>query len=147
MGNFIFHIETIDPMPADIREQYEMDMDALASEIYDTRFEVDENGNATTGYPAGPQWYRSVLAVAEFRGAEAVEIRFHPIELGWRMPRSQRGTPRLAPEPLAREIIEHWPNCRNPSARKSVTRVEWGFGGQIRNDCLDFGFGNLRSHR
>ena len=114
LGNFIFHIETIDPMPADIREQYDMSMDALASEIYDTRFQVDENGNATTGYPAGSDWYRSVLAVAEFRGGEAVEIRFHPIERGWKMPRSQRGTPRLAPEPLAREIIEHLAELSEP---------------------------------
>ncbi len=126
LGNFIFHIETIDPMPADIREQYDMGMDSLASEIYDTRFEVDENGNATTGYPAGPQWYRSVLAVAEFRGAEAVEIRFHPIELGWRMPRSQRGTPRLAPEPLAREIIEHLAELSEPFGTE--IRYEGGVG-------------------
>jgi len=126
LGNFIFHIETIDPMPSDIREQYDMNAGALASEIYDTRFEVDENGNATTGYPAGSDWYRSVIAVARFRGDEVVELRFHPIELGWSMPRSQRGTPRLAPEPLGREIIEHLAQLSAPFGTE--IRYEDGVG-------------------
>ena len=99
---------------------------ALASEIYDTRFEVDENGNATTGYPAGSDWYRSVIAVARFRGDEVVELRFHPIELGWSMPRSQRGTPRLAPEPLGREIIEHLAQLSAPFGTE--IRYEDGVG-------------------
>ncbi|MCY3731805.1 MAG: CapA family protein [Rhodospirillaceae bacterium] len=126
LGNFIFHIETIDPMPADIREQYGLDIDALAAEIYDTRFQIDENGFATTGFPAGAQWYRSVLAVAVFRGSEVVELRFHPIELGWRLPRSQRGTPRLAPPALGREIIEHLAELSAPFGTE--IRYEDGVG-------------------
>ena len=113
-------------MPADIREQYGLGIDALAAEIYDTRFQIDENGFATTGFPAGAQWYRSVLAVAVFRGSEVVELRFHPIELGWRLPRSQRGTPRLAPPALGREIIEHLAELSAPFGTE--IRYEDGVG-------------------
>jgi hypothetical protein len=54
----------------------------LASEIYDRRFRVDENGNPTTGFPTSSEWYESVVAVADFEGDEVVEIRLYPIEPG-----------------------------------------------------------------
>jgi poly-gamma-glutamate synthesis protein (capsule biosynthesis protein) len=126
LGNFIFHIETIDPMPSDIRARYDVGMDALASEIYDTRFEVDEDGNATAGYPSDSKWYRSVLVMMTFRGNNVEEIRFHPIELGWELPRSQRGNPRIAPEPLARQIITHLAELSAPYGTE--IRYEDGIG-------------------
>ena len=107
LGNFIFQNETIDPMPGDEPARYRLPMNALASEIYDARFGVDEEGNPTTGFPTGSEWYESVVAVMDFEGDEVVEIRLYPIELGWKAPRSQRGDPRIAPEALGRKIIEH----------------------------------------
>ena len=101
-------------------------MDALASEVYDTRFKVDEDGNATVGYPSDEKWYRSVLVMMSFRGKNIEEIRFHPIELGWELPRSQRGTPRIAPEPLARQIIEHLAELSAPYGTE--IRYEDGVG-------------------
>ncbi len=107
LANFVFQNETIDPMPSDQRDRYGIPLDRLASEIYDRRFRVDEDGNPTTGFPTGSEWYESVVAVVTFEGTEASEIRFYPIELGWKEPRSQRGTPRIAPAELGRRIIEH----------------------------------------
>jgi len=107
LANFIFQNETIDPMPSDQRDRYGIPLDRLASEIYDTRFRVDEDGNPTTGFPTGAEWYESVVPVATFEGDEVVEIVFHPIELSWKAPRGRRGTPRIAPEELGRKIIEH----------------------------------------
>ena len=114
LANFIFQNETIDPMPSDQRDRYGIPLDQLASEIYDRRFRVDEEGNATTGFPTASQWYESVVAVADFEGEEVVQIRLYPIELGWKEPRSQRGTPRLAPEALGRKIIEHLAELSRP---------------------------------
>ena len=114
VGNFIFQNETIDPMPADQRLAYGLPVTELASGIYDRRFRVDENGNPTTGFPTGSEWYESVLAVSDYEGDEVVEIRLYPIELGWEEPRSQRGTPRLAPEELGRRIIEHLAELSRP---------------------------------
>jgi poly-gamma-glutamate synthesis protein (capsule biosynthesis protein) len=120
LGNFIFQNETIDPMPADQRDRYGLPLGMLASEIYDRRFEVDENGNPTTGFPTGSQWYESVLAVTTFEGDEVTEIRLYPIELGWRADRSQRGTPRLAPDALGRKIIEHLAVLSEPFGTRIV---------------------------
>ena len=78
LANFIFQNETIDPMPSDQRDRYGIPLDRLASEIYDTRFQVDEDGNPTTGFPIGSEWYESVVPVATFEGEEVVEIIFHP---------------------------------------------------------------------
>ena len=124
LGNFIFQNETIDPMPADQRTRYGLPLDNLASEIYDRRFRVDETGNSTTGFPTGSEWYESVVAVAEFEGDEVIEIRLYPIELGWKAPRSQRGTPRIAPEELARKIIEHLAELSAPFG----TRIDYEGG-------------------
>ena len=114
LGNFVFQNETIDPMPSDQRDRYGIPLDQLASEIYDSRFRVDEHGEATTGFPTGAEWYESVVAVVTFQGTEASEIRFYPVELGWKQPRSQRGTPRLAPPELGRKIIAHLAELSRP---------------------------------
>ena len=120
LGNFIFQNETIDPMPADQRDRYGLPLGMLASEIYDRRFGVNEDGNPTTGFPTGSQWYESVLAVTTFEGDEVTEIRLYPIELGWRADRSQRGTPRLAPDALGRKIIEHLAALSEPFGTRIV---------------------------
>ena len=111
-------------MPSDQRTRYGLPLNKLASEIYDTRFQVDDNGNPTTGFPIGSEWYESVVAVAEFEGDEVVEIRLYPIELGWKSPRSQRGTPRLAPETLGRKIIENLADLSAPFG----TRIDYEDG-------------------
>lgn len=126
LGNFIFHVETIDPMPADARLNYGPSLEALASETYDNRFRVDENGRATTGFPSGSEWYESVVAVSEFEGDELSELRLYPIELGFGEPRSQSGTPRLASEPLSRKIIEHLAELSRPFGTE--IRYENGIG-------------------
>ena len=114
LANFFFHLETIDPMPSDIREQFRVRPDALASEIYDARFGVGADGEPTTGYPTESVPWESVLALAKFRGNEVVELRLHPVELNWKAPRSQRGTPRLASGPAGRKIIEELARLSKP---------------------------------
>ena len=126
VGNFIFQNETIDPMPSDQRDRYGIPLDRLASDIYDRRFRVDEHGSPTTGFPTGSEWYESVVAVSTFEGDDLVELRLHPIELGWRAPRSQRGTPRIAPEELGRKIIEHLAELSRPFGTE--IRYEDGVG-------------------
>lgn len=101
LANFVFHNETIDPMPSDHYEKYGLPATALASDVYNARFK-----NGTIGFPSRPEIYESVIAVPTFRGRDAVEIRFYPLDLARTAPRSQRGTPRLADEAGGRRIIE-----------------------------------------
>lgn len=100
LGNFIFQNETIDPMPSDHYEQYGLPETALAGDLYDARFK-----GGTTGFPASPIAYESVIAVPTFRGSELIELRLYPIEMGQKAPRSQRGTPRIADPETGRKII------------------------------------------
>ncbi len=101
LGNFIFHNETIDPMPADHYEQYGLPDTALASDLYDARFK-----SGTSGFPSSPVWYESVIAHPTFRGSELVGLTLHPIDLAQKAPRSQRGTPRLAEAATGKKIID-----------------------------------------
>jgi poly-gamma-glutamate synthesis protein (capsule biosynthesis protein) len=115
LGNFVFQNETIDPMPADHYEQFDLPATALASDLYDARFK-----NGTTGFPSSPVWYESVVAVPTFQGRQVNEIALYPIDLGQTAPRSQRGTPRMADEATGRRIIER------------VIRLSGEFGTTIR---------------
>ena len=65
----------------------------LSADLYDARFK-----GGTSGFPSSPVWYESVVAVPTFQGTQVSEIKFYPIELGQKAPRSQRGTPRMADE-------------------------------------------------
>ena len=117
LGNFVFQNETIDPMPADYYEQFDLPATALAADVYDARFK-----NGTSGFPSSPVWYESVVAVPKFQGRQVREIAFYPIDLGQKAPRSQRGTPRLAEDETGRTIIER------------MIRMSAEFGTAIRYD-------------
>ncbi len=101
LGNFIFQNETIDPMPSDHYELFALGDTALAADLYDARFQ-----HGTTGFPASPIWYESVIALPTFRGTQLAALTLYPIDLAQTAPRSQRGTPRLADEATGRKIIE-----------------------------------------
>lgn len=101
LANFVFQNETIDPMPSDHYEIYDLPDTALASDLYDARFK-----GGTVGFPSSPVWYESVVAVPTFKGTELVELKLYPIDMAQKAPRSQRGTPRMADEATGRKIIE-----------------------------------------
>jgi poly-gamma-glutamate synthesis protein (capsule biosynthesis protein) len=101
LGNFIFENETNDNMPSDIYESFGLGNTAMAADLNDTRFK-----GGTVGFPANPVWFESVVAVPVFRGHRLTELKLYPIDLGQKLPRSQRGVPRLADAELGRKIIE-----------------------------------------
>lgn len=101
LANFVFQNETIDPMPQDHYELFGLADTALASDLYDARFR-----NGTIGFPSNAEYYESVIAVPTFKGTKLIDLRLYPIELGHQLPRSQRGTPRLADDATGRRIIE-----------------------------------------
>jgi poly-gamma-glutamate synthesis protein (capsule biosynthesis protein) len=109
LGNFVFQNETIDPMPADNYEGFNLSDTALATQVYDARFK-----NGTSGFPATPDYYESVIAVPTFQGNQLAELKLYPIEMGQKAPRSQRGTPRLADEATGRKIIERIAGMSTP---------------------------------
>ncbi|MGH9383364.1 MAG: CapA family protein [Vicinamibacterales bacterium] len=121
LANFVFQNETIDPMPADHYEQFNLPGTALAADLYDARFK-----GGTSGFPSSPVWYESVVAVPTFQGTQVSAIALYPIELGHRAPRSQRGTPRMADDATGRTIIDRM--SRLSAELGTTIRYENGVG-------------------
>ena len=107
LGNFFMQNETIEPMPDDMYETFNLGNTALAGDFYDARSKPDpKTGWPTSYYPAQPDIWESVLAVPVFQGHRVTEIKLYPADLGFRLPRPQKGTPRLADPALAGKIID-----------------------------------------
>jgi poly-gamma-glutamate capsule biosynthesis protein CapA/YwtB (metallophosphatase superfamily) len=113
LGDFIFQNETIDPMPAESYERYDLPPGALAGEFYDTRFK-----GGTVGFPTESIWYESVIAVPTFSHGELTELKLYPIELNQKAPRSQRGTPRMVYGETAERIIKDLAEISEPFGTK-----------------------------
>lgn len=101
LGNFIFHEELYDPLPSDFYELYDLPESALQSDLENIRFK-----GGTIGFPSNPIWYESVVALTTFDGSKMTDLRLLPIDLGRKLPRSQRGTPRIADRTQGKKIIE-----------------------------------------
>jgi poly-gamma-glutamate synthesis protein (capsule biosynthesis protein) len=121
LGDFIFHEELYDPLPADMYEIFDVPQTSLQSDMEDVRFK-----GGTIGFPSNPVWYESVIAVPTFRGQEMTELKLYPIDLNRTAPRSQRGTPRMADEPAAKRIIERLAQESQPFG--TTIRYEGGIG-------------------
>ena len=107
LGNFFMQNETIEPTPDDMYEGYGLGGDALAADLYDKRSKIDpKSGLATAYYSADPEAWESVVAVPEFKGHHVSAIKLYPVDMGFSMPRSQKGTPRLASPDLGKKIID-----------------------------------------
>jgi poly-gamma-glutamate synthesis protein (capsule biosynthesis protein) len=109
LANFIFQNETIDPMPSDYYERYDLPPDALAGELYDKRFK-----GGTEGFPSEVIWYESVIAVPTFSKGKLAQLKLYPIELNQKAHRSQRGTPRMAYGEKAEKIIKRLAELSEP---------------------------------
>jgi poly-gamma-glutamate capsule biosynthesis protein CapA/YwtB (metallophosphatase superfamily) len=107
LGSFFMQNETIEPLPDDIYETVGLGKDALAGDFYTARAKPDpKTGLSTSYYTAQPDIWESVLAVPVFHGHKVFEIRLYPVDMGFRMPRPQQGTPRLAEPAMAKKIID-----------------------------------------
>src|SRR5262249_43982656 len=87
-------------------------------------FNERRSNNDTTGFPADPRYWESVIAVTRFSGKKLIEVRLYPITLGYKKPRSQRGWPMFADTELGRKIIDGVSKFSAPFA----TRVEFKAG-------------------
>ncbi len=115
LGDFVLQLETIEPMPDEMYERFGLGHESLAGQLYDTRFKGD-----TVGFPSNPVWYESVVAVPVFRGHRMIEMKLYPIDIGHKLPRPQRGTPRMAQGALAEKIIDRLATLSEPFG----TRIE-----------------------
>jgi poly-gamma-glutamate capsule biosynthesis protein CapA/YwtB (metallophosphatase superfamily) len=100
LANFFFHYQTLEPQAADVYETFNLDsFRSTPGDLYD----------ATKGRGlafAEDIWWESVVAVVKFDRSNLKSVELHPIDLGTKLPRPQRGTPRLADAALSKKIID-----------------------------------------
>ena len=68
-------------------------------------FNTSRYRNETTGFPANPEIWESVVARPTFSDGELKELALHPITLGFGAPAWVRGRPMLARGDLAEKIL------------------------------------------
>ena len=107
LGDFVMQNETIEPVPPDMLETQALGPTALANDYYNARSKPDPTTGFPTAYlPSNPAVWESVVPVASFKGHKVTEIKFYPVDMGWRVPRAHQGTPRLAEPELGKKILD-----------------------------------------
>jgi hypothetical protein len=108
LGNFIMQNDTIALMPHDSMVLQGLGHEHTPSDLFDKRARSRHPEEAP-----GPGWW-SAVPVVSFKARRLSEIRLHPIELGWGLPRSQFGRPLLANGELAAAALERFRKLSEP---------------------------------
>lgn len=106
LGNFIFQNDTVSVLPADFYEKYGLSHQHHVADALDKRSE-----NNTKGLGVNPYVWESVIAVWDMKGKDVTSIQLHPIELGFGLPRYERGWPKLTDN---QKILEHLQELSKP---------------------------------
>ena len=123
LSNFIFQNETLLRMPADSYEQYSLDDDvAQPADYLDARYDHDRRS-----FPADPEYWDSAVAVTKWAGGRFVELQLHPITLGFKLPRAERGRPRLASGADAERILTALAARSKPFGATMTVRNDVGY--------------------
>jgi poly-gamma-glutamate synthesis protein (capsule biosynthesis protein) len=104
LANF-FWSDMQEPLPADLHEDHR---DVLAKAYGANARPTDADLNAVIN-AAGfddERVFQTVVAVCRWRGGKVAEVRLHPVDLGYGLPLTKSGTPRLASPTMARSILE-----------------------------------------
>lgn len=91
LGNFIFQNETVQKLPSDFYEQYQLPQTATVADGLDKRTE-----NNTKGLGVNKDVWESIIPVWEIRESSLISLEFYPIELGFGLPRYKRGWPKIS---------------------------------------------------
>ncbi len=102
LGNFMFHREVADPLPA---EQYSLfGLDPLTAAPHDYLRVRDASGSELS--MTGDVFYEAVIPLMTFEQGLLASMTLHPIELAVEAPVGSRGTPRLAGHDLSERILK-----------------------------------------
>lgn len=110
LGNFIFHNETIAALPQDFYDKFQMGLTEGVADAIDKRSDTN-----TKGFAADPWAWKSVIARWNMQDGEANLIELIPVELGFGVARSRRGTPRLSED---EGILPHLAQLSEPMGTK-----------------------------
>jgi poly-gamma-glutamate synthesis protein (capsule biosynthesis protein) len=100
-GNFVFQNETVRRQPAISYDAFKLDSDAGIADLHRAKTQC-----GTTGFPHFEEYWRSFVAQVTFRQRALASVLIHPVDLGFGLPRSQRGRPVLATEEGAARTLD-----------------------------------------
>ncbi len=109
LGNYIFQFEYLRRLAADDYESLRVDPSRTVPEVFR---ELSKDG--TQSFVADRLYWEAVLPLCVFEDRRLVEIRLHPISLGFGTSWPERGTPRLATGPAADEILAGFASLSRP---------------------------------
>ena len=115
LANFLFQNETLQRLPSENYEPYDLDGNAHVADFNDWRYDND-----TRGFPSQQEIWESVVAVAEWDGKRLAELRLHPITLGFGESRMVRGRPMFADAELGKKIIGDLERLSKPFGTRVV---------------------------
>ena len=102
LGNFIFENETVENLPADFYEKYELGLTENVADAVDKR-----SATNTKGFAVNPWAWKSVVARFGIEGEALTELQLFPVDLGFGQPRPRRGFPSLSQdEAILRHLAE-----------------------------------------
>jgi len=126
LGNFIFHFETQEQLPAEVFEYYDLDDDSRPSAAMDARF---FDGDTPKGNLANDQYWMTILPTCHYdKDGKLKQIELLPCELGQHESRGKRGTPKQATDEEAERIFE---TLRDLSEEYETTIEQDGESGKI----------------
>ncbi len=124
LANF-FWSDIQEPLPADL---YEDHREALAKAFGAAAKLTDADVNMllnATGFD-DERVFQTVVAVCRWQQGRVAEVRLHPVDLGYGLPLTKSGTPRLAPPATARSILERLQRISKPYG--TTIQIEGGVG-------------------
>lgn len=120
LGNVVAQNDLVERLPPEMYDRHGLGPDATPADVFDRR------GTAPDGTPrsfaAHREYYESVLPVCEFDADGLVALRLYPVDLQREQPRPRRGTPVLADEETAGEVLDR------------VARLSEPYGTTVRNE-------------
>lgn len=102
LGNFIFQNDTVESLPADFYEKYNLSSDRNVADAIDTR-----SRNNTVGLGVNPLVWESVIPIWKMKQGELVELKLYPIELGFGQERYQKGWPKLSADDSILKVLKN----------------------------------------
>jgi poly-gamma-glutamate synthesis protein (capsule biosynthesis protein) len=117
LGNLVLQGDTVRFLPAHAYSRFALDHYATPSDFFETRSKKD-----TQSQPADPLFWESVCAVCTFTSGKLKEILLHPLDLGFGLPRFQRGRPLLAGPEVGKRIIERLARLSKPLGAEIIFR-------------------------
>lgn len=112
LGNFCSQSELVERLPTEIYERYDLDADALPSDLYDARM-FDEDGNRI-GSLENNEMYESALPICHYSDGELASVELHPVDLARSEPRPRRGRPLSAKGEVADRILDRLAELSEP---------------------------------